>query len=359
MAFLDEFFRHITEAKKKDDDDIDDFVPGWDEEECREGADDSNVRPEDYMDDKYERCHETTMSGDIATVPMGFKGLKKGERTPVESVHEAAYSPKTGEKCSCKPGIERDNCPSCEGSGWKLDFAKIHQHYDKQKKNQRTPPVEAVKKIVGSLLGEDETGAWSHLECPNCGAKVTGDTCPRCGEPIDESVQEDEYNKAPTGVDPDAARKTQRCLNCYENPREPGSELCADCEDLLAAKGKRESVRESVDESVFGQLVHYKESIPHLIGVIESIVSSNTPADSDELYDELAEVVTHLAKADHMLAVLVTSKNLRTPRADPEDEKKPEPEPEKQEPEEEMPHAGAPMDRPDETEDERYHAPRH
>jgi hypothetical protein len=37
-----------------------------------------------------------------------------------------AYTPRTGEKCTCKPGIERDNCPRCEGSGWVIDFAAIH-----------------------------------------------------------------------------------------------------------------------------------------------------------------------------------------------------------------------------------------
>lgn len=37
------------------------------------------------------------------------------------------YSPKTGEKCSCRRGVERDNCPRCEGTGWVIDFKKIHQ----------------------------------------------------------------------------------------------------------------------------------------------------------------------------------------------------------------------------------------
>jgi hypothetical protein len=37
-----------------------------------------------------------------------------------------AYTPKTGQPCHCKPGIERDNCPSCEGTGQAIDFRKIH-----------------------------------------------------------------------------------------------------------------------------------------------------------------------------------------------------------------------------------------
>jgi hypothetical protein len=35
------------------------------------------------------------------------------------------YQPKTGEKCHCKKGIQRDNCPDCEGTGWRIDFKAI------------------------------------------------------------------------------------------------------------------------------------------------------------------------------------------------------------------------------------------
>jgi hypothetical protein len=37
----------------------------------------------------------------------------------------SGYQPKTGAKCSCRPGIQRDNCPSCEGTGWVIDFKLI------------------------------------------------------------------------------------------------------------------------------------------------------------------------------------------------------------------------------------------
>ncbi len=33
--------------------------------------------------------------------------------------------PKTGQPCTCKPGRERDNCPNCEGTGWRIDFQAI------------------------------------------------------------------------------------------------------------------------------------------------------------------------------------------------------------------------------------------
>lgn len=35
------------------------------------------------------------------------------------------YQPKTGQKCSCKRGVQRDNCPNCEGTGEIIDFAAI------------------------------------------------------------------------------------------------------------------------------------------------------------------------------------------------------------------------------------------
>lgn len=35
------------------------------------------------------------------------------------------YQPKTGQRCHCRPGIQRDNCPDCEGTGQRIDFAAI------------------------------------------------------------------------------------------------------------------------------------------------------------------------------------------------------------------------------------------
>ncbi len=36
-----------------------------------------------------------------------------------------AYQPKTGAKCGCKRGVQRDNCSACEGTGMVIDFASI------------------------------------------------------------------------------------------------------------------------------------------------------------------------------------------------------------------------------------------
>ena len=37
----------------------------------------------------------------------------------------SAYQPKTGQPCACRKGRERDNCPACEGTGQRIDFAAI------------------------------------------------------------------------------------------------------------------------------------------------------------------------------------------------------------------------------------------
>jgi hypothetical protein len=35
------------------------------------------------------------------------------------------YQPKTGERCHCKRGVARDNCPDCEGTGMRINFKAI------------------------------------------------------------------------------------------------------------------------------------------------------------------------------------------------------------------------------------------
>jgi hypothetical protein len=35
------------------------------------------------------------------------------------------YQPKTGQPCHCKRGVQRDNCPDCEGTGMRIDFNAI------------------------------------------------------------------------------------------------------------------------------------------------------------------------------------------------------------------------------------------
>ena len=49
--------------------------------------------------------------------------ILKSVNTLLGNVHE--YQPRTGAKCSCKRGVQRDNCPTCEGTGLVVDFRTI------------------------------------------------------------------------------------------------------------------------------------------------------------------------------------------------------------------------------------------
>lgn len=47
------------------------------------------------------------------------------------------YQPKKGAKCSCKRGIERDNCPTCEGTGMVIDFNAIRARYAEKEEREK------------------------------------------------------------------------------------------------------------------------------------------------------------------------------------------------------------------------------
>lgn len=49
--------------------------------------------------------------------------LAKGQCEACTAITE--YQPKTGVRCGCRRGVQRDNCPNCEGTGWAIDFRAI------------------------------------------------------------------------------------------------------------------------------------------------------------------------------------------------------------------------------------------
>jgi len=61
--------------------------------------------------------------------------------TAMDTKIKTNYQPKTGALCGCIPGIQRDNCAQCEGTGQIIDFAKIRA------KNVKTNPA-AMRKIT-------------------------------------------------------------------------------------------------------------------------------------------------------------------------------------------------------------------
>lgn len=64
-----------------------------------------------------------------------------------QDMKSTQYQPKTGAACSCKPGVARDNCPHCEGTGQMIDFAAIRAHRT-DKANPDTAPIPTVIKYT-------------------------------------------------------------------------------------------------------------------------------------------------------------------------------------------------------------------
>jgi hypothetical protein len=52
---------------------------------------------------------------------------KAAARAVYPTLHE--YQPKTGAKCGCKRGVQRDNCPNCEGTWLVIDFRAIRNRH--------------------------------------------------------------------------------------------------------------------------------------------------------------------------------------------------------------------------------------
>ena len=63
-----------------------------------------------------------------------------------------SYQPKTGERCTCGPGIERDNCPQCEGTGERIDFKAIRERKLTTTETKHTPGIERAAEEINSHL---------------------------------------------------------------------------------------------------------------------------------------------------------------------------------------------------------------
>ena len=65
------------------------------------------------------------------------------------------YQPKTSQSCGCRKGVQRDNCPACEGTGQRIDFAAVRARSSAPRPPQPvTREVEpAIRfQLVGSQL---------------------------------------------------------------------------------------------------------------------------------------------------------------------------------------------------------------
>lgn len=123
---------------------------------------------------------------------------------------DAEYQPKTGEPCSCKPGVHRDNCPNCEGTGSKIDFKKIR---DKNKK-----ALSATKGCVRcdgtGKLYSPKTKSMS-VDCPKCsGSGKHAATNKLAVDPFAEWDQQEELGRQDAeqfleGLGPDVGKWEQ------------------------------------------------------------------------------------------------------------------------------------------------------
>ena len=68
----------------------------------------------------------------------------------------SAYRPKTGQPCSCRCGIERDNCPMCEGTGQRIDFVKIRA----QAPISELARLRVENKTLRAALQDLQTWSW-------------------------------------------------------------------------------------------------------------------------------------------------------------------------------------------------------
>ncbi len=58
----------------------------------------------------------------------------------------SAYQPKTGARCTCQAGRQRDNCARCEGTGMVIDHAKVRRAVQESLAQKR-----AVLKLSGVM----------------------------------------------------------------------------------------------------------------------------------------------------------------------------------------------------------------
>jgi hypothetical protein len=66
------------------------------------------------------KCDRCTRLVDSVKVVQGLRGL-------LLVCSWCLTNKRKVQKCPCKPGVMRDNCAACEGTGWVLDFARIRR----------------------------------------------------------------------------------------------------------------------------------------------------------------------------------------------------------------------------------------
>lgn len=69
--------------------------------------------------------------GTVNAIGIGVNTSNNQSAAPAKDAGYKPYQPKTGGRCGCHRGVERDNCPNCEGTGWVIDFRAIRERNQK------------------------------------------------------------------------------------------------------------------------------------------------------------------------------------------------------------------------------------
>jgi hypothetical protein len=65
------------------------------------------------------------------------------------------YQPKTGAKCGCKRGVQRDNCPNCEGTGMVIDFKAIRERSAQRRLEDKSSPIRQAITLIWRARCDD------------------------------------------------------------------------------------------------------------------------------------------------------------------------------------------------------------
>jgi hypothetical protein len=166
--------------------------------------------PEDtksMSDSEAESQEDSTPEAKEDSGPKSEWAKNRGKSKSEES-KKAEYQPKTGQPCTCKPGVQRDNCPQCEGTGQRIDFAAI-----RNRNKSGSDDMAGIGMGLGKLadLGLDPEGyevdiqqvkeqlldSGDAVECGRCGAVCAYswdnvNYCENCSEPIGLDLPKDE-----------------------------------------------------------------------------------------------------------------------------------------------------------------------
>ncbi len=127
----------------------------------------NDIKTRVYMEDasRCELCGSTQNVTMVDGTPLCAACDPESDLDECDKMVKEAYQPKTGQACSCKPGLERDNCPQCEGTGQRIDFAAIRAKNSGGKKIAEADITEAHQAWKVTLNGKNIDTVFYDDDC--------------------------------------------------------------------------------------------------------------------------------------------------------------------------------------------------